>query len=64
MNVNHADSKAAEAKSFPFLPPDRSPARSPAAGPSLHHSTEDLRMRQNASYGRLCKCVLGCCMTA
>ncbi|XP_072623050.1 electrogenic sodium bicarbonate cotransporter 4 isoform X3 [Vulpes vulpes] len=33
---------------------NRSPARSPAAGPSLHHSTEDLRMRQNASYGRLC----------
>ncbi|XP_027478689.2 electrogenic sodium bicarbonate cotransporter 4 isoform X2 [Zalophus californianus] len=33
---------------------NRSPARSPAAGPSLHHSTEDLRMRQSASYGRLC----------
>uniref|UniRef100_A0A8C9C193 Anion exchange protein n=1 Tax=Phocoena sinus TaxID=42100 RepID=A0A8C9C193_PHOSS len=33
---------------------NRSPGRSPAAGPSLHHSTEDLRMRQSASYGRLC----------
>ncbi|XP_053056766.1 electrogenic sodium bicarbonate cotransporter 4 isoform X3 [Acinonyx jubatus] len=33
---------------------NRSPARSPVAGPSLHHSTEDLRMRQNANYGRLC----------
>uniref|UniRef100_A0A8C5VYQ7 Anion exchange protein n=1 Tax=Microcebus murinus TaxID=30608 RepID=A0A8C5VYQ7_MICMU len=33
---------------------NRSPARSPAAGPSLHHSTEDLRMRQSADYGRLC----------
>ncbi|XP_012513658.1 PREDICTED: electrogenic sodium bicarbonate cotransporter 4 isoform X2 [Propithecus coquereli] len=33
---------------------NRSPARSPAAGPSLHHSTEDLRMRQSAGYGRLC----------
>uniref|UniRef100_A0A5F5PPQ3 Anion exchange protein n=1 Tax=Equus caballus TaxID=9796 RepID=A0A5F5PPQ3_HORSE len=33
---------------------NRSPARGPAAGPSLHHSTEDLRMRQSASYGRLC----------
>ncbi|XP_036118519.1 electrogenic sodium bicarbonate cotransporter 4 isoform X3 [Molossus molossus] len=33
---------------------DRSPARSPTAGPSLRHSTEDLRMRQSASYGRLC----------
>ncbi|KAM9721067.1 electrogenic sodium bicarbonate cotransporter 4 [Dama dama] len=32
----------------------RSPARSPAAGPSLHHSTEDLRVRQSANYGRLC----------
>ncbi|XP_058134913.1 electrogenic sodium bicarbonate cotransporter 4 [Dasypus novemcinctus] len=32
----------------------RSPARSPAAGASLRHSTEDLRMRQSASYGRLC----------
>uniref|UniRef100_A0A7N5JRJ4 Anion exchange protein n=1 Tax=Ailuropoda melanoleuca TaxID=9646 RepID=A0A7N5JRJ4_AILME len=33
---------------------NRSPARGPAAGPSLHHSTEDLRMRQSANYGRLC----------
>uniref|UniRef100_A0A8D0UDN3 Anion exchange protein n=1 Tax=Sus scrofa TaxID=9823 RepID=A0A8D0UDN3_PIG len=33
---------------------NRGPARSPAAGPSLHHSTEDLRIRQSASYGRLC----------
>uniref|UniRef100_A0A673T0N2 Anion exchange protein n=1 Tax=Suricata suricatta TaxID=37032 RepID=A0A673T0N2_SURSU len=33
---------------------NRSPARSPAAGPSLRHSTEDLRMRQSANYGRLC----------
>ncbi|XP_074188296.1 electrogenic sodium bicarbonate cotransporter 4 isoform X4 [Rhinolophus sinicus] len=33
---------------------NRSPARSPAAVPSLHRSTEDLRMRQSASYGRLC----------
>uniref|UniRef100_A0A8C4LTK3 Anion exchange protein n=1 Tax=Equus asinus TaxID=9793 RepID=A0A8C4LTK3_EQUAS len=33
---------------------NRVPARGPAAGPSLHHSTEDLRMRQSASYGRLC----------
>ncbi|XP_073647326.1 electrogenic sodium bicarbonate cotransporter 4 isoform X2 [Tursiops truncatus] len=33
---------------------NRSPGRSPAAGPSLHHSTEDLRMRQSANYGRLC----------
>ncbi|KAF5915090.1 hypothetical protein HPG69_003591 [Diceros bicornis minor] len=33
---------------------NRSPARSPAAGPSLHHSTEDLRMRQSPNYGRLC----------
>ncbi|XP_037663035.1 electrogenic sodium bicarbonate cotransporter 4 [Choloepus didactylus] len=32
----------------------RSPARSPAAGTSLHHSSEDLRMRQSAYYGRLC----------
>uniref|UniRef100_A0A4W2FHF6 Anion exchange protein n=1 Tax=Bos indicus x Bos taurus TaxID=30522 RepID=A0A4W2FHF6_BOBOX len=32
----------------------RSPARSPKAGPSLHHSTEDLRVRQSANYGRLC----------
>ncbi|XP_015986116.2 electrogenic sodium bicarbonate cotransporter 4 isoform X3 [Rousettus aegyptiacus] len=34
--------------------PDRSPARSPAAGASLHHSTEDLRVRRSANYGRLC----------
>ncbi|PNI38840.1 SLC4A5 isoform 9 [Pan troglodytes] len=33
---------------------NRSPARSPGAGPSLHHSTEDLRMRQSANYGHLC----------
>ncbi|XP_008588222.1 PREDICTED: electrogenic sodium bicarbonate cotransporter 4 [Galeopterus variegatus] len=34
---------------------NRSPARSPAArAPSLHRSTEDLRMRQSANYGRLC----------
>uniref|UniRef100_A0A8D1BTX0 Anion exchange protein n=1 Tax=Sus scrofa TaxID=9823 RepID=A0A8D1BTX0_PIG len=33
---------------------NRGPARSPAAGPSLHHSTEDLRIRQSANYGRLC----------
>uniref|UniRef100_A0A8C9IRE9 Anion exchange protein n=1 Tax=Piliocolobus tephrosceles TaxID=591936 RepID=A0A8C9IRE9_9PRIM len=33
---------------------NRSPARSPGAGLSLHHSTEDLRMRQSANYGRLC----------
>uniref|UniRef100_A0A8C6BL85 Anion exchange protein n=1 Tax=Monodon monoceros TaxID=40151 RepID=A0A8C6BL85_MONMO len=33
---------------------NRSPGRSPAAGPSLHHSTEDLGMRQSADYGRLC----------
>ncbi|KAF3826660.1 hypothetical protein GH733_009185 [Mirounga leonina] len=41
---------------------NRSPARSPAAGPSLHHSTEDLRMRQSTSYGRLCECVLSSCL--
>ncbi|XP_008252445.2 electrogenic sodium bicarbonate cotransporter 4 isoform X1 [Oryctolagus cuniculus] len=33
---------------------NRSPARSPATGPSLHRSTEDLRLRQSANYGRLC----------
>ncbi|XP_064233901.1 electrogenic sodium bicarbonate cotransporter 4 isoform X2 [Aotus nancymaae] len=33
---------------------NRSPGRSPGAGPSLHHSTEDLRMQQSATYGRLC----------
>ncbi|XP_036883113.2 electrogenic sodium bicarbonate cotransporter 4 isoform X2 [Manis javanica] len=33
---------------------NRSLARSPAPGPSLHHSTEDLRMRQSATYGHLC----------
>ncbi|XP_042555646.1 electrogenic sodium bicarbonate cotransporter 4 [Dipodomys spectabilis] len=33
---------------------NRSPARSPTAGPSLHRSTEDLRMRQSANYGHLC----------
>uniref|UniRef100_A0A803T2G2 Anion exchange protein n=1 Tax=Anolis carolinensis TaxID=28377 RepID=A0A803T2G2_ANOCA len=32
---------------------NRSPVRSPAAGASLHRSSEDLRMRQSASYGRL-----------
>ncbi|NXH44281.1 S4A5 protein, partial [Dicaeum eximium] len=31
----------------------RSPARGPAAGAAFHRSTEDLRMRQSASYGRL-----------
>ncbi|NWQ91195.1 S4A5 protein, partial [Burhinus bistriatus] len=31
----------------------RSPIRSPAAGAAFHRSTEDLRMRQSASYGRL-----------
>ncbi|XP_004590738.2 electrogenic sodium bicarbonate cotransporter 4 isoform X3 [Ochotona princeps] len=31
----------------------RSPARSPAGGSSLHRSTEDLRIRQSANYGRL-----------
>ncbi|KAK4808332.1 hypothetical protein QYF61_024211 [Mycteria americana] len=31
----------------------RSPVRSPAAGAAFHRSTEDLRMRQSASYGRL-----------
>lgn len=43
---------------------NRSPARSPEAGPSLHHSTEDLRMRQSTNYGQLCECVLGGCKTA
>ncbi|XP_045049723.2 electrogenic sodium bicarbonate cotransporter 4 isoform X2 [Desmodus rotundus] len=33
---------------------NRSPARSPPAGPSLRRSTEDLRMRQSTDYGRLC----------
>ncbi|XP_006872469.1 PREDICTED: electrogenic sodium bicarbonate cotransporter 4 [Chrysochloris asiatica] len=33
---------------------NRSPARSPTAGTSLHRSTEDLRMRESANYGRLC----------
>ncbi|XP_042715214.1 electrogenic sodium bicarbonate cotransporter 4 isoform X4 [Chrysemys picta bellii] len=32
---------------------NRSPVRSPATGASFHRSTEDLRMRQNANYGRL-----------
>ncbi|XP_021230787.1 electrogenic sodium bicarbonate cotransporter 4 isoform X3 [Numida meleagris] len=32
---------------------NRSPVRSPAAGAAFHRSTEDLRMRQSASYGRL-----------
>ncbi|XP_010135573.1 PREDICTED: electrogenic sodium bicarbonate cotransporter 4, partial [Buceros rhinoceros silvestris] len=31
----------------------RRPVRSPAAGAAFHRSTEDLRMRQSASYGRL-----------
>ncbi|XP_027764307.1 electrogenic sodium bicarbonate cotransporter 4 [Empidonax traillii] len=31
----------------------RSPVRSPASGAAFHRSTEDLRMRQSASYGRL-----------
>ncbi|RMB91070.1 hypothetical protein DUI87_32668 [Hirundo rustica rustica] len=31
----------------------RSPVRAPAAGAAFHRSTEDLRMRQSASYGRL-----------
>uniref|UniRef100_A0A2K5DIR7 Anion exchange protein n=1 Tax=Aotus nancymaae TaxID=37293 RepID=A0A2K5DIR7_AOTNA len=30
------------------------PGQSPGAGLSLHHSTEDLRMQQSATYGRLC----------
>ncbi|XP_068958914.1 electrogenic sodium bicarbonate cotransporter 4 [Petaurus breviceps papuanus] len=35
-------------------PSNRSPARPPtASGPNLHRSTEDLRTRQNANYGRL-----------
>ncbi|KAF6106310.1 solute carrier family 4 member 5 [Phyllostomus discolor] len=33
---------------------NRSPARSPPAGPSLRRSTEDLRVRQSTNYGRLC----------
>ncbi|XP_075413036.1 electrogenic sodium bicarbonate cotransporter 4 [Tenrec ecaudatus] len=33
---------------------NRSPSRSPAAGASLHRSTEDLRMRESTNYGRLC----------
>uniref|UniRef100_A0A8C6QR55 Anion exchange protein n=1 Tax=Nannospalax galili TaxID=1026970 RepID=A0A8C6QR55_NANGA len=32
----------------------RSSARRPLAGPSLHRSTEDLRMQQSTSYGHLC----------
>ncbi|KFO30164.1 Electrogenic sodium bicarbonate cotransporter 4 [Fukomys damarensis] len=32
----------------------RSPARNPAAGPSLRRSTEDLRIRQSTNYGHLC----------
>ncbi|KAK1332951.1 hypothetical protein QTO34_006482 [Cnephaeus nilssonii] len=35
-------------------PTSRSPARSPPAGPSLHRSTEDLRMQPSISYGHLC----------
>lgn len=58
-NVSHADSQAADARPLLCLLSGRSPARSPAAGPSLHRSTEDLRIRQSASYGRLCECVLG-----
>lgn len=37
------------------FPPARSPVRNPAAGAAFHRSTEDLRMRQSASYGRLRK---------
>ncbi|XP_021047515.1 electrogenic sodium bicarbonate cotransporter 4 isoform X1 [Mus pahari] len=33
---------------------NRSSARSPSAGPTLHRSTEDLRIRQSTSYGHLC----------
>ncbi|CAO2605588.1 Electrogenic sodium bicarbonate cotransporter 4 [Lemmus lemmus] len=33
---------------------NRSSARSPSAGPALHRSTEDLRIRHNTSYGHLC----------
>ncbi|XP_045142515.1 electrogenic sodium bicarbonate cotransporter 4 [Echinops telfairi] len=33
---------------------NRSPSRSPAAGTSLHRSTEDLRMRDSTNYGQLC----------
>ncbi|KAL1768220.1 electrogenic sodium bicarbonate cotransporter 4 isoform X1 [Sigmodon hispidus] len=33
---------------------NRSSARSSSAGPALHRSTEDLRIRQSTSYGRLC----------
>ncbi|XP_061448615.1 electrogenic sodium bicarbonate cotransporter 4 [Rhineura floridana] len=32
---------------------NRSPVQSPPAGASFHHSSEDLRMRRSASYGRL-----------
>ncbi|NWR25617.1 S4A5 protein, partial [Emberiza fucata] len=35
------------------LSPARSPVRGPAAGAAFHRSTEDLRLRQSASYGRL-----------
>lgn len=38
-----------------YFPAARSPVRSPAAGAAFHRSTEDLRMRQSASYGRLRK---------
>ncbi|KAK7803758.1 hypothetical protein U0070_003106 [Myodes glareolus] len=33
---------------------NRSSARSPSAGPALHRSTEDLRIRHSTSYGHLC----------
>uniref|UniRef100_A0A8C5L6N6 Anion exchange protein n=1 Tax=Jaculus jaculus TaxID=51337 RepID=A0A8C5L6N6_JACJA len=33
---------------------NRSSARSSTPGPSLHRSTEDLRMRQSTNYGQLC----------
>lgn len=33
---------------------NRSSARSSSAGPTLHRSTEDLRIRQSTSYGHLC----------
>uniref|UniRef100_H1A3Y2 Anion exchange protein n=1 Tax=Taeniopygia guttata TaxID=59729 RepID=H1A3Y2_TAEGU len=36
-----------------LLSPARSPGRGPAAGAAFHRSTEDLRLRQSAGYGRL-----------
>nr|KAF6329324.1 solute carrier family 4 member 5 [Pipistrellus kuhlii] len=35
-------------------PTSRSLARSPPAGPSLHRSTQDLRLQPSVSYGHLC----------